>query len=170
MLHTPEVSFFFDTVSLSNFALAGRLDLLVARYGPRAQVTQEVLDEVSDGIVAGYTALQQIEKAVADGEFGAAGPLSAKERDGYRALLQFLGAGEASCIACAQSRGGTVVTDDRAARTACAERHVVMTGSIGILKACSLDGTLVQQEADEVLQAMIDAGFYAPVSRISDLI
>lgn len=108
--------------------------------------TRELLDEVSDGIVAEYTALRQIEKAVADGEFGAAGPLSAKER------------------------GGTVVTDGRAARNACAERSVVMTGSIGILKACSLDGTLVPQEADEVLQAMVAAGFYAPVSRISDLI
>ena len=132
--------------------------------------TTELLDEVSDGIVAEYTALRQIEKAVADGEFGAAGPLSSKERGGYRALLQFLGTGEASCIVCAQSRGGTVVTDGRAARNACAERSVVMTGSIGILKACSLDGTLVPQEADEVLQAMVAADFYAPVSRISDLI
>ena len=170
MQQTPKATFFFDTVSLSNFALAGRLYLLVARYGLKAQVTQEVLDEVSDGIVAGYSELHGIEKAVADGEFGAAGPLSTSERDRYRELLQFWGAGEASCIICAQSRGGTVVTDDRAARNACIERGVVLTGTIGILKACSLDNTLVPQEADEILQAMIDAGFYAPVSRISDLI
>ena len=45
---------FFDTVTLSNFRLAGRLDLLITRYGARARVTPEVLDEVTDGVVAGF--------------------------------------------------------------------------------------------------------------------
>ena len=67
---------FFDTVTLSNFALAGRLDLLISRYGRRAHIMQEVLDEVLDGIVAGYAALSPIETAIAAGRFTLARTLS----------------------------------------------------------------------------------------------
>ena len=44
MPRTPERSndFYFDTVTLSNFALAGRTDLRLLRYGQRAMVTEEV--------------------------------------------------------------------------------------------------------------------------------
>jgi len=63
-----------------------------------------------------------------------------------------------------------VVSDDRAARDACTERRLKKTGTIGILKTCCLDSTLSLQEADEVLQEMVAAGFYAPVSRISDIL
>ena len=58
MLEPASPRWYFDTVTLSNFALAGRLDLLIRRYGQRAHITPEVLDEVSDGIVAGFTGLQ----------------------------------------------------------------------------------------------------------------
>ena len=166
----PEKRFFFDTISLSNFAIAGRLDLLVDRYGASVQVTQEVLGEVTDGVVAGYHQLRGIEAAVARGEFSASGPLSPIERDDYRELLHFLGSGEGSCIACAQSRVGGVVTDDRAARSVCTDRHITVTGTIGILKASAVDGALSPQRADEILQEIVDSGFYAPVRRISDLL
>ena len=83
----PEPHFFFDTISLSNFAVAGRLDLLVDRYGAKVQVTQEVLGEVTDGVVAGYPQLRGIEAAVACGDFSASGPLSPIGRDGYRDLV-----------------------------------------------------------------------------------
>lgn len=71
-------------------------------------------------------------------------------------------------IVCAQARSGTVVNDDRAGRDACSERRRKKTGTIGILKTCCLDSPLSLQEADEVLQEMVAAGFYSPVSRISD--
>lgn len=61
-------------------------------------------------------------------------------------------------------------TKSRAARSACADRGIGMTGTIGILKACSIDGTLSPQQADDILEAMIGSGFYAPVRRISDLL
>ena len=161
---------FFDTVTLSNFALTQRLDLLILRYGRRAQVTQEVLDEVSDGIVAGYDALQSIMDAVAARKLGAAAPLSAVEREEYGKLLRVLASGEASCIACADKRGGIVATDDRTARASCTERGIRCTGTIGILKACAAGGSLSPHDADAVLQAMIDAGYHAPVQRISDIL
>ena len=160
-----------DTVTLSNFALAGRLELLVLRYGRRVRITPEVLDEVSDGAIAGYSALNAIEKAVAAADFSHAGsPASTAERAIYRELLRILAPGEASCIAYAKTHGAVVVTDDRTARECCGERGVTFIGTIGILKACCLDGTLSAEDADATLQAMIDAGFYSPVRRISDLV
>jgi predicted nucleic acid-binding protein len=161
---------FFDTVTLSNFALAGRLDLLIRRYGPRARVTPEVLDEVLEGIVVGYDALKDIEAAVEKRSLGSTGTLSAEERGIYRELLRVLAPGEASCIACAKARGGIVVTDDRTARACSRDHGVAFTGTVGILKASCLEGTLAPDEADAILQAMVDAGYFSPVRRISDLL
>ena len=67
-------------------------------------------------------------------------------------------------------RGGIVATDDRAARSACDYRRIPCTGTIGILRACCRDGSLSATEADAALQAMVDAGFYSPVHRLSDLV
>ena len=162
---------FFDTVTLSNFALARRVDLLVDRYGQQARITQEVRNEVLEGIVAGYPALRAIEVALQQEErLSATGELTAEERRVYRELLHSLAPGEASCVACAKVRGGTVVTDDRAARGCCGERDVRVTGTIGILKACVQDGTLAAEQADAILRSMIDAGYFSPVRRISDLL
>lgn len=166
----PRGDLFFDTVTLSNFALAGRLDLLAARYGVRARVTPEVLDEVIAGTAVGYSDLRAVEAAIEAGGLGNAGNLSSEERGTYRELLRTLSPGEASCIACAKARGGMVVTDDRAARSTCRAHGVGFTGTIGILKACCRDGTLSPEEADRALAAMVDAGYYSPVRRISDLL
>jgi predicted nucleic acid-binding protein len=171
-LPVPETrrSYIFDTVSLSNFALVGRLDLLVSRYGKRAVITPEVYGEITDGVVAGYVALQAVEDAVSAQRITQGAPLStASERHTYRDLLHMLAPGEASCLAHAASRGGTVVTDDRTARQYCAEHKIPVTGTIGILRACSIDGALSAAEADDILDAMIAAGSYSPVPRVSDL-
>ena len=55
----PEAALcYFDTIVLSNFALSGRFDLLIDRYGPRAQITPEVFREadllLQNMIDAGY--------------------------------------------------------------------------------------------------------------------
>jgi predicted nucleic acid-binding protein len=169
MLKSKE-NYLFDTVALSNFALAGRFELLVARYGKRAIITPEVLDEVTDGVIAGYFALSEIERAVEEGRLSRSSPLpTAAERQTYRELLRCLGSGEASCIAHAVEHGGVIVTDDGTARQCCNERGIAFTGTIGILKACSMDGALSPEEADKILQSMITAGYYSPVQRISDL-
>ena len=163
-------NYYLDAVTLSNFALSGRIDLLVARYGRRAIVPQQVLDEIEDGIVAGYPDLREVETAVANGDFSSAGGFSATERDIYRGLLRTLSPGEASCVTFAGTRGGVVVTDDRAARNRCFDDGVPVTGTIGILKACVLDGTLSPRKADDVLRAMTAAGYHSPVSRVSAVV
>lgn len=166
----PVSHYYFDTVTLCNFGFANRLDLLIIRYGPKIQLTPPVLDEILDGIAMGYDPLQEIDQAVSAGSFGQSGVLTTQERDLFRDLLRTLSPGEASCIACAQNRGGIVVTDDKAARDLCRERDVKCTGTIGILKACCRDEMLTPQEADAVLQAMVDAGYFSPVRNISGLL
>ncbi len=161
---------YLDTVTLSNFALSGRIDVLVARYGRRAIVPQQVLDEIADGIVTGYSDLRGVEAAVANGEFSSAEGFSAEEREFYRNLLRTLSPGEASCVTLARTRGGVVVTDDRTARNRCFDDGVPVTGTIGILKACVLDGILSPREADDALRAMTAAGYYSAVSSISAVV
>lgn len=163
-------NYYLDTVTLSNFALSGRTDLLVARYGRRAVVPPQVLDEIADGVVAGYSKLREIETAVTAGDFSSAEEFSAEERDIYRERLRVLSPGEASCVALAQTRGGIVVTDDRAARNCCFDNGIPLTGTVGILKACVLDAVLSIQEADDVLQAMTGAGYHSPVRGISVIV
>ncbi|MDA0990584.1 MAG: hypothetical protein O3A51_07520 [Verrucomicrobia bacterium] len=166
----PTKRHYFDTVTISNFALAEQLDLIIDRYGDAACITQAVLDEITDGVVASYPQLGAVEDAIADGRLHNTGvPSFPTERAIYRQLLRTLSPGEASSIAAAVTHGGIVVTDDRTARLCCSERDIPVTGTIGILKACCLDGTLTNAAADAILETMIAHGFYAPVQRISDL-
>src|SRR5687768_14756562 len=85
--------FFFDTVVLSNFALARRTHLLVQRYGKRAHVTLDVQNEILEGILAGYPALRAIEMALEKRQLSSAGALEAEERRVYGELLRILAPG-----------------------------------------------------------------------------
>lgn len=160
---------FFDTVTLANFARADAMHLLVDRYGRRAVLTPDVLSELENGIAAGRSQLLTVEKLAADNQL-ATTCLTPEERQTKVPLLQSLGAGEASCIACAIHRGGIVVTDDRTARATCSDYGIPVTGTIGILLALVRDGTLPSSDVDTILAEMIRQGFYSPVASISCLL
>ncbi len=160
--------FLVDTVTLSNFALAGRLDILTERYPGRLWTTTTVLDEVIRGIGEGHP-LQDIVD-LAEQSMLEVIALSPSQRQGCLRLQSRLGSGEASLIAVAVEGGATVVTDDRVARDACRERQIPVTGTIGILRATVRDGQISVQEADETLARMVRAGFFSPVSSISSTI
>lgn len=161
--------YFFDAVTLSNFALAQQNELFINRYGSNLLVTTEVRDEITNGIVAGYHSLLDIELAISNEQFVEAS-MAVQERKVYIDLLRYMGAGEASCIACAQFRKGVVVSDDKAARVYCSNYDIIYTGTIGILKACCIDGSLSVENADNILHEMIQCGFYSPVQTISDIL
>jgi len=152
---------------LSNFAFAGRLDLIIFRYKGTGIITSEVLDEIAAGVSRGYRELQDVERIVADGSLEQA-VMNTEERQDYATLLKNLDSGEASCIAIAKSKSAVVVTDDMMAREICSELGVQVTGTIGILKALWKEETLSDEEADELLDRMIERGFYSPVKRISE--
>lgn len=157
-----------DTVVLSNFALAGAIEVLAQRYGKSLICTHEVLAEIAEGISSGYTALEAVVSYVADGTFSTT-EMNHDQRRIFIQLLSQLGPGEASCIAVAVT-AGTVATDDRAARMCCIERQILCTGTVGILKASCLNKTLVPATADTLLETMVANGFYSPVNRITDVL
>lgn len=163
--------YFFDTVTLSNFARTDSLELLVKRYGKRLYITREVANEIAAGIVAGYAQLEEVEHLQQRGVFSAVrSKQTTHERKLFLALLRTLSAGEASAIAAAATHGGIVVTDDRAARSACEEHKVVVTGTIGILLACCRDVMITAEDADTILEKMVASGYRSPVNRISNVI
>lgn len=165
----PSRPLFFDTVTVANFALADALHLLVDRYGPSCVLTADVLDEIAAGITTGRLRLMEIENLISSGHL-AETSLTAEERRTKLPLLQNLGSGEASCIACAVHRNGVVATDDRAARLHCGERGLPVTGTIGILMALCRDSVLSVDQADQILGQMIQQGFYSPVQTIGCLL
>lgn len=160
--------FFCDTVTLSNFCLSNSLDLLVKRYGKRFVLTDEVLDKIAGGIVAGYAELVMVARLLEEGSLGRTA-LTAKEWRTKLDCLRTLGSGESSCIACAFHRKGTVMTDDRAARKCCEERRIPFTGTVGLLLAFCRDGDIDASKADAILERMVERGFYSPVKSIASL-
>lgn len=159
--------FVFDTTVLSNFLFAGEISLLINRYRGRGIISWQVYDELS----AGYKKkpiLQNIEQLFVNGHFDLV-TLSNKEHKFYLSLLDVLGKGEASCLAVAQRSRIFVVSDDKAARRLCEAHKIKFTGTIGILIAACQDRVIEITQADIILSSMIDAGFYSPVSKISDL-
>ena len=163
----PEyVGWFFDSVTLSNFALAGGLQVLMGRYRGRGFVATQVVDELTRGVAAGYEPLGDGLDLVDKGLLRMVS-LDRDERTTFRQLVAHLGEGEAGTIAAAHRRHGVVVTDDLAARRTCADMRIPVTGTIGILRAAVLDRELTLSAANELLRKMIEAGFHSPVDRLT---
>ncbi|MBN1676627.1 MAG: DUF3368 domain-containing protein [Kiritimatiellae bacterium] len=158
----------FDSVVLSNFALAGELRLLLRLYVGRGLITTEVLDEIGHGVAVGYGELRAVLTAVRKGELRPAS-LTSRERVQFQNFLQTLSAGEASCLAVAIGKARVVATDDRAARTLCADLGISVTGTLGILLAARQCGALSEHEADRILAVMIERGFYSPIRSLRDI-
>lgn len=162
---------FFDIVVLSNFALAqDGITFLKKRYQTRGVITLQVFQEIAKATYTGWQQLEQIEKSLIAKKGFQKTSLTNKEQKHYISLLRNLGEGKASCIAAALFRNGIVVTDDRAARNCCKERNVLVSGTIGILKAACLDGILTTDQADQMLSQMISFGFYSPIHKITDIL
>ena len=170
----PVPDYIFNTTALSNFAAAGRLDLLAARYRQHAFTTIEVGDELRRGFHAGYaylkTAWQQIETVSSTGWLRVIGPESAVEYQLRAEFDELLDPGEASCLTLAISRQLIFVTDDLAARRLAQARNVPLTGTLGILIALVRANALPLAEANEMLAAMIRRRYHSPVDRLDDLI
>ncbi len=160
---------FFDTVVLSNFSLAGSFKLIQNTYQKRLIITDEVYDEIANGIARGFKDLTTVF------DFFTASictrhTLNMEEKKLYTDLLSALGSGEASCVAAAHKTGGIVVSDDRKARSCCEELSILFTGTIGILTRLCKTGTIQGKTADSILTKMITAGFYSPVNSITELL
>lgn len=158
----------FDSVVLSNFLISDSVHILEKRYKSMGVVTSEVYNEISAGI-SQIRALGIVDRLIEKSIFSLC-TLNRKEQTIYKEMINFLGKGEASCIAYAKDRSAIIVTDNRIARKQCANMKIPVTGTIGILKASVQDSLLDPEQANEVLANMITAGFYSPVIDIKDIL
>lgn len=147
----------FDNTVPSNFAAAGKMDLLARLYSGHASTTNEVLDELKCGLERGYADLASAEESVEE----------TRLRIG---LDEFLHPGESSCVVFAVSRGMILATDDPTARRPASRRGIRLTGTIGVLVQMVRAKHLELEEANGVLATMIEGGYLAPCARLDDLL
>jgi predicted nucleic acid-binding protein len=163
----PEIV--FDTCAISNFALAGALDVLAGLYRGRACITEFVAVEILRGIQAGRARLDTIQKAVRDGWLKETGLKRGEEKKLFEALSVSLGLGEASSIAVAKKRGFVLASDDRAARMEAGRLGVPVTGTLGVLAKAVRTGACDLRAADDLLKKMIKAGLFSPVRSLREI-
>ncbi len=155
-----------DTNVLSNYSLAGRLDLLKRLYPTSACCAGAVMTEILHGVQCGHAGLRDIFESLGQNWPRIEDPASPSEQQFFALLSISLGAGESACIALAAQRRYIFACDDRLARNEAIRLGVTLTGTVGILVKAVRVGAIEMKEANTILGRMIKAGFYAPVKRI----
>lgn len=158
-----------NTTVLSNLAEADRLPLLEPLFG-RVLVPSQVHDEILKGIAAGYDFLETADESTEAEWIVLTTFENQSERRLFKRLLGVVGYGEAAGIAIAKERDVLFFSDDRKARRVAQDHGVEISGTLGLLKLAVEEGTLSIGEADEVLNRMIDGGYYAPIRSIDELL
>ncbi len=166
--------FVFDTTLLSNFAIVEQVALLETLYRGRACTTLMVVEELHQGLYAGYHQLQTVEQILtplhSTGWLPVLSLDLAEEKKLYAQLSPPLASGEASCLALALARGLVLGSDDLAARRMASGRNVRLTGTIGILIRAVREEYWSLARANEILAQMIALRYRSPVARLDDLI
>jgi len=157
----------FDTMVISNFAKAGQLDLLRSLYSDNACCTGFVVAEVLRGFRQGHTDLEALVQLLLDGWPRQEELITPTERRLYASISVSLGDGESSCLALAAQRGYVFACDDRLARSEAVRLEIPLTGTVGILIKAVRIGAIDLKKANTILKRMTQAGFYAPVARIT---
>ena len=162
-----------NTTILSNFAAAGRLDVLRRLLG-ELHISTDVYAEIQDGLAEGfpfYAGLDaQIHPFAADGWLRLTSPEGDDELSLLNRFPASLHRGEASCLAIAAHRGWAFLTDDARARKAAQELNVTLSGTLGLLAQAVKTSILSLDEADALLTRMIQAGYRSPVAGLAELL
>ncbi|RJQ53120.1 MAG: DUF3368 domain-containing protein [Nitrospiraceae bacterium] len=163
----PEI--IFDNCVLSNFALSDSLDIIKILYANNAYITDFVSAENTKGVLAGFNQLIRIREALRNGWLKEITLRSRSEKALFESLSVSLGFGEASCISLAKARGFVFACDDKAARREASLSGIKLTGTIGILVKAVRRKAVNPKKADEILNRMIDYGFYSPVGSLEEI-
>lgn len=152
-----------DNTVLSNFASTAQITRLSELFGDAAATTPEVLAEFHSGVAIGR---------LPDTDLSWLTPFSlrADEQPLYQQLLRQINSGEASCLAIAYHRQGSVLTDDRDARKIAQQRQIPVSGTVGILVRLVRTGKITSAEGNAILSQMILKGYHSPVDEITALI
>ena len=161
-----------NTTVPSNFASIGQLDLLRRLY-QILHIPTEVYEEISAGLEEGYLFYQDVIPVIHP--FSEAGwlHLAVMETDELRRFGELpsqLHKGEAACLAIAEHRHWTLLTDDGAARADAARRRIRVSGSIGCLVLAVERGLATLEQANDWLSEMIRLDYRSPITDITPLL
>ena len=152
-----------DNTVLTNFALVGQDNLPLHLWSDAARTTTIAYGEYLAGVATSVLpadAWRDLIQITLD-----------EEEDAFASRLTVrLGAGERSCLAVAISRSGALASDDLPARQWAREHGIEVTGTVGILLACVRQGHLALDQANDLLAAMIAAGYRSPVESLDALL
>ena len=157
---------FLDTTVVSNFASTDGIEFLTT-VPESAVVVPAVREEIERGERAGYEYLDAAVDALGESLPVRAVPAEADDSD----IRDRLDAGEAESILGALEHGGTVATDDLAARRVAESRELPVTGSVGLLVLGVERGAIASETADDWLDGWRKhRGYYAPVESVNELL
>lgn len=154
-----------DATVLSNFASTDALWILPAVL-PRPQTVPAVQTELEHGIDEGYTFLERADAALEE-ELPVV-DLSTPVPDEIATALD---PGEAEAMHVAQAGGGTLVSDDRDARSLAETEGIPVTGSLGVLVRGIKQDEIDIDTADSWLEHwQQEHEYYSPVESVSELL
>jgi predicted nucleic acid-binding protein len=152
-----------DNTVLSNLSIVRRPDLVHAAFVEQVGTTEQAYREMQDGVAIGKI-------PVCDWDWLARVTLTPVEEVQFETFYEYLGAGEASCLAVARERGYRLATDDKDARRLARQLGISLAGTIGILAISVKQGELPLVEGDRLLQDMIGAGYRSLLTTLEDLL
>ena len=155
--------FILDTTVLSNFSHVRRPDLVQRAFGADVATSPAAWAELQTGQALGFL-------PVYDGIGVSVLDLSEEEESIAATLRRVLDAGEAQCLALAQSRRACLCSDDTAARGLARERGVQVSGTLGALLALVERDELSLEEGEHLLALMRRQGYRSPVVSLHELL
>lgn len=156
-----------DATVLSNFASSGAVDQLgtLLDCPSTVRTVQAELEQGSRTYGFLDDALSHIGDTIAVTDIDG---LDGSQTDRIRARLD---EGEAAALCKALDEGGTLATDDLAARRTASDHGVPVTGSVGLLALGVRRGVFSVQTANQWLGTWREKrGYYAPVDSIEDVL
>lgn len=155
---------FLDATVLSNFASTSSTGWLVDLLEHPA-VVHAVRDELVAGREFGHEFLEDTLDVIGT----QVELIEVSETSGSPTYREQLDLGEADSVRAAVENGGTLATDDLAARTVAKRHEVAVTGSVGLLVRGIERGSLDTEIADRWLDTWRrQRSYYAPIERISE--
>jgi len=152
-----------DNSVLSNFSLAGKIELLKEKLQEKLAIPEEVKKEFLLGIENGIVPKTDINWL----------RILKRKDDEERLFESFcsrLGKGESACLAIAINRKYKLFTDDIDARNTAQRFEIPVSGTIGMLIYLVYKGYISLEEGNKILSEMISKGYYSPIEILDDLI
>ncbi|WP_226003951.1 hypothetical protein [Natrinema salinisoli] len=159
-----------DATVLSNFASSESVTWLTSVL-ENLTTAPAVERELQRGAENGYTYLENALEAIETGQISLDKSAPEQLEQAYPTIRDRLDPGEAEAFVVADRTGGTLVTDDGAARDLASTYEIDLTGSIGILVRGVVRKKLSVETADSWLTTWVDeCSYYAPVESVSDVL